>query len=34
MKTFLLALAGVGILSAQSAEIAGTWQGNLVAGQR
>lgn len=34
MRTLLLALAAVGILNAQTPDIAGTWQGNLVAGQR
>src|SRR6187431_2885641 len=34
MKRLLLCLAAIGVLSAQTPDIAGTWQGNLVAGQQ
>lgn len=34
MRTFLLAFLSLATLAAQTNEIAGTWQGNLVAGQR
>ncbi len=34
MRTILLCLATVGLLSAQTPEITGTWQGPLQAGQQ